>query len=150
MRVRDYIRWIVFLIVSLLFPEIALAGNLTPRDWAVDTITPIPTLRLNNITEQFGGSNVTNAGPNFGGLIFSAISTYSDAIGQVAFVILFAIPFIMMWIVNADMTLPAIVGIVFSAYVFVRIPSQYIFFAVGAFAISVVALLWSLYRKLGY
>ena len=147
MRIRDYIRWGIFFIVSLLFPEIALAGNLTPRDWAVDTITPIPTLRLNNITEQFGGSNVTNNGPNFGGLILSAISVYPDAIGQIAYVILFAIPFVMMWIVNADMTLPAIVGMFFSLYIFAKIGAGYIIFSVAAFAICVTALIWSFYKK---
>ena len=147
MTLRENIRWGVIGILWLVFPELVLAGNLTPRDWASATITPISTMRLKNITDQFGGSNVTNAGPNFGMLIFSAISVYSDAIGQVAFVIIFAIPFVMMWIVQSDMTMPAIIGMLFSLYVFMRLPAQYVIFATGCFVICIAALLFSLYKK---
>ena len=125
----------------------ALAANLTPRPWATGDITAIPTLRLMNITNSFGGNTTTTLGPNFGTMIFNSVAFYSDWMGMVVYVIFFAIPFLMMWIVQSDMTMPAIIGMMFSLYVFAKLPEQYILFAVGCFVICIAALLWSLYRR---
>lgn len=148
---NGYLRRAGLLVIGLLyaiFPWVALA--FPNRTWATTTITPIPTLRWQNISNTWGGNDTSNtAGPNFGMLIYNSIMVYADAMGQIVFVIFFAIPFLMMWIVQADMTMPAVVGMFFSLYVFTKLPEQYILFGVGCFAISVVALLWSLYKR-GY
>lgn len=138
--------WISIIgLVALVSP--ALAGNLTIRPWATGTITPIPTYRLANITELIGGNTSKVDGPNFGLLIMNSVAMYSDYVGMIVYVIFFAMPFIMMWIVQADMTMPAIIGMLFSLYVFARLPEQYILFAVGCFIICVAALVWSLYKR---
>jgi hypothetical protein len=134
-------------LLLVIFP--ALGAALPNRTWAVATITTIPTLRWSNISNTWGGSNVTDNGPNFGLLIQQSIFTYSDAMGQIVFVIFFAIPFIMMWIVQADMVMPAIIGMFFSLYIFAKLPEQYILFSGGCFVICVASLIWSLYRR-GY
>ena len=126
---------------------ISFVAALPARPWASDTIAPIDTLRLTNITSQFGGNSSTVAGPNFGMMIFNAVSLYSDYMGVSAYVVLFALPFLMMWIVQADMTMAALIGMLFSLYVFTRLPDQYILFSVGCFVISITALTWSLYRR---
>jgi len=132
-------------IAIMIWPVLATA--LPARQWATGTITTIPTYRWQNITNTFGGNNVTNDGPNFGMLLYNSVMTYSDAMGQIVYVIFFAIPFLMMWIVQSDMTMPAIIGMFFSLYVFVRLPEQYIIFGVGCFVIATTALVWSLYRR---
>jgi hypothetical protein len=132
-------------ILSLIWPVIGV--TLVPRDVATGTITTIPTYRWQNISNTFGGSNVTNAGPNLGMLLYNTVLTYSDAMGQIVYVIFFSIPFLMMWIVQSDMTMPAIIGMFFSLYVFVRLPEQYIVFGVGCFVVATAALAWSLYRR---
>jgi hypothetical protein len=124
-----------------------LGITLAPRDIATGTITTIPTYRWENITGTFGGSEATNEGPNFGMLLYNAVMTYSDSMGQIVYVIFFAIPFLMMWIVQSDMTMPAIIGMFFSLYVFIRLPEQYVVFGVGCFVIATAALTWSLYRR---
>ena len=99
------------------------------------------------ITDLWGGYNTTTESPNWGMLIYNAGMVYQDAIGQIAWVVLFSLPFLMMWIVQADMTLPSLVGMLFSLYVFLKLPAQYIMLSVGMFAISIAALVWSLYRR---
>ena len=121
--------------------------GLPVRPTTTTTIAALPTNRVANITDLWGGYNVTTRGPDFGLLLLSSLMTYQDAIGQIAWVIMFAIPFVMMWIVQADMAMPAIIGIIFSAYVFMKLPEQYIIFAVGAIIISITALIWSLYKR---
>ena len=124
-----------------------MAGTLPFRPNTTTTLTPVPTSRLQIITDLWGGYNTTTESPNWGMLIYNAGMVYQDAIGQIAWVILFALPFLMMWIVQADMTLPSLVGMLFSLYVFLKLPTQYIMLSVGMFAISIAALIWSLYRR---
>ena len=142
---RKYIATILAAISSCMTAVAALPA----RPWASDTIAPIDTLRLTNITAEFGGNSSTTAGPNFGMMIFNSVALYSNYMGVSAYVVLFAIPFLMMWIVQADMTMAAFIGMLFSLYVFTRLPEQYILFSVGCFVISITALIWSLYRR-GY
>ena len=141
------------LLLSVVISAVAFCSTivsaLPARPWAVETITTIPTQRLMNITAQFGGNASTTVGPNFGMLIWNAVAVYSDSMGMVAFVVMFAIPFLMMWIVQSDMTMPALLGMFFSLYLFARLPEQYIMFSVGCFVICITALLWSLYKR-GY
>ena len=125
----------------------ALAGVLPFRPTSTTTIAQIPNPRLTIVNNLWGGYTNTTDAPNWGLLVWNSLAVYQDAIGQIAWVILFAIPFIMMWIVQSDMTLAAIVGMLFSLYVFAKLPSQYIVFAVGAFCICLAALLWSLYKR---
>jgi hypothetical protein len=97
--------------------------------------TTVPTIaveRFNNITDSWGGYNATNSSvPNFGSMILSIVSVYPDAVGQLAWVILFALPFIMMWITNADMVPAGVIGIFFGVYIFAFIGSQYGYVAVA-------------------
>lgn len=138
--------WLEFVgLLIFIFPGLALA--LPNRTWATAPITTLPTLRWQNISNTWGGNNTTDAGPNFGMLLYNSALTYSDYVGQIVFVIFFAIPFLMMWIVQSDMTLPAIVGMLFSLYIFTKLPEQYILFSVGCFGIAVAALLYSLYKR---
>jgi hypothetical protein len=125
----------------------AIATALPVRPIATATITPINTARLNNITNAWGGNIPRVTGPDFGQLLIQAMSVYPDAMGQIAWVIIFAIPFVMMWIVQADMTMPAIVGMLFSLYIFLKISPSYGLFALGCFAICTASLLWSLYKR---
>lgn len=145
---KEILRRIYLGFLGILFSIWPVLGvTLAPRTVATGTITTIPTYRWQNISNTFGGSNVTNEGPNFGMLLYNSVMTYSDAMGQIVYVIFFAIPFLMMWIVHSDMTMPAIIGMFFSLYVFVKLPEQYIIFGVGCFVIATAALLWSLYRR---
>ena len=127
--------------------SLVLAATLPAREWANETITPIPTTRLNDILMNIGNTSVRTDGPNWGSLLFNLLAVYTDSAGIIAYVVLFAIPFIMMWIAQSDMTLPAIVGMMFSIYCFAMLPQQYILFSTGCFVICVAGLLWSLYRR---
>lgn len=124
-----------------------LAGTLPYRPNTTTTIANISNPRLPIVENLWGGYNNVTTSPNWGMLVYNSILVYQDAIGQIVWVIFFAIPFIMMWIVQADMTMAAIVGMMFSLYVFAKMPSEYVIFAVGAMCISIAALLWSLYKR---
>jgi hypothetical protein len=128
---------------------IFIAPTLPIRPNWTTTITQVPNPQLPVIDSLWGGWNTTESIPNFGMLIYQGISVYPNAVGQIALVILFAIPFVMMWIAGMDITLPAIMGLMFSLYIALKVPEQYMFFAWGAIVISLAALAFSLYKRLG-
>jgi hypothetical protein len=112
------------------------------------TIAPVPTTRFAQLIQNIGNASSTPVqDPNFGMMLWNLISVYPDALGQIAWVILFAIPFIMMFIAGSDMRLPAILGILASIYIFLKLPQSYIVFGVGCFMICLAALMYSLYRR---
>ncbi len=118
---------------------------------ATQNITSLNQLLWENLTTYIGG-NITSASPatfapNFGMVMYDMFSAYVIAVGQPVWVIFFALPFIAMWIVQANMTLPAIIGMLFSLLVFVKIGNTYAMFAVGCFIIALTALLYSLYNQ---
>jgi len=118
---------------------------------ANDTIANI-TLgnRFENITNQWGGSNVTwNKTPDWGRILWELVSVYPDFTGMIGWAILFSLPFVMMWLAHADMTAAAAVGIIFSLYVFFYIPYEWQSVAILCMVIAGAALIWSVWQKRG-
>jgi hypothetical protein len=104
-----------------------------------------------NITSYMGG-NVTNASvtsalPNFGMIIYNGVAYYISTIGQPVLLLLFSIPFITMWIIDGNLALVGVVGLLFSLYVFIFIGDAYALFCISAFAISIVAIIFGLLKR---
>jgi hypothetical protein len=123
-----------------------LAARITSN--ASNVIANISTDRFENFTEQWGGySNETVGAPNWGLIVQSVVQVYPDFLGQMAWLVLFLIPFMMMWVAFSDIIPVAIVGIFFGLYVFAYIGTQYQGLAVLFIGISVAGVLWGLWQK---
>jgi hypothetical protein len=99
-------------------------------------------VRFENITNQWGGYNATvnQSAPDWGRLLWELASIYPDFMGNIAWFLLFAIPFFMMWIAHADMVPAGLLGIFFALYAFMFIPdiwqmSSVFFIVLGATAV---------------
>jgi uncharacterized membrane protein len=92
---------------------------------------------------------MTNSSPNWGQMIFQTINVYPDFLGQIGWMVLFGMPFIMMWIAHADMTAAAIVGFILGVYVVGFLGTQYMGLGIAFMAIAVAAEAWSLLQKRG-
>lgn len=117
------------------------------RPTASVTIAKIPVDRIHNVTAQFGGYNNTTALPNMGQIVQNSVGVYPDSIGVAAYVILFSIPIIMAWFVSGDIAVTAILGIFIFSYAFLYIPSAYQVVCIGGIAVSIAALIYSLYKR---
>ena len=117
------------------------------REIATKNLTTPDLQRWYNMSEGgWGGWNNTTAPVDFGTIAMHTAGVYTDIFGNVALLIFFMIPFIMMWLLNMNTGLKvgAVVGILIGGYVLYTIPQQYAVFAVGAISISVAAALWSM------
>ncbi|MCK9570326.1 hypothetical protein M0R72_15375 [Candidatus Pacearchaeota archaeon] len=117
---------------------------------ASNTIANITPSRWQAFINSWGGySNQTTMPPDAGTVIWNIAMQYPDLVGPIAYVIIFAMPFMMMWITHADMVPAAIVGIFFGLYIVFYIGDN--FFAVGLLfiALALTVIVWSLAQKRG-
>jgi hypothetical protein len=113
-----------------------------------NVIPNISTIRFENITGAWGGWTDNQTGsPDWGLMLWNIVSVYPDAMGLVAFVILFSTPFIMMWLAHADMVPAAILGIFFGLYVFAFIPDNYSYIAIAMIMLAATVILLQVWQK---
>jgi hypothetical protein len=94
---------------------------------ASDFIQNISVNRYQNfINYQESSANITTGIPNWERIIFEVACNYLDYLGQLVWFVLFAWPFVLMWITCAAMTPAAITGIFDGLYVFAYEGSQII------------------------
>jgi hypothetical protein len=111
-------------------------------------ITNTSSLRFSNFTNTFGGNNPNFTSiPDIGTALWTIVNVYPDFLGQVAWFILFAIPFLMMWLSHADMVPAAAIALVLGIYIVGFVGDQY--FGVGM-ALCILAgssIVWSLWLR---
>jgi PKD repeat protein len=118
------------------------------RDMAVTPLATVPIERLNNITEAlFGGWNETNQTPQWEPIITNSVAVYTDFLGPVAFLLIFLIPFGMMWLAHGNMKLLSILGIIVGLFVNAYLPANYAAAAVICIVVAAATLVWSLFKQ---
>ena len=118
------------------------------RNMAVTPLATVPIERLNNITEAlFGGWNETNQTPNWEPVITNSVAVYTDFLGPVAFLLIFLIPFGMMWLAHGNMKLLSILGIIVGLFVNAYLPANYAAAAIICIVVAAATLVWSLFKQ---
>jgi hypothetical protein len=115
---------------------------------ASNVIQNITMGRLTNITTQWGGftSNQT-APPDWGRILWEIVSIYPDAVGPLAWFILFSLPFVMMWLSQADMVPAACVAFFFGMYALGFLDYQYFYYGLVLMVLAMATIVWSLWQK---
>ena len=109
------------------------------------TVVPVNTAGfrefMQNMAPDDGGA------PNIEGMITSAAKPYTDQIGAFFYVILFGIPYLILWLRQKNLIVPSIIGILFGAWMLVKVPAAYTMPAVAVLAFIVAGGLYGLYVK---
>jgi hypothetical protein len=118
-----------------------------PRVMADETIATIATPHYANVSAYFiNGTNETSAPPDYGMWFTNALQVYPDFLGPIAYLLIFFIPFGMIWMAHGDVRLLCILGLITGAFVLAFLPSTWVAAAVIVMVVSVVALIWRLMR----
>jgi len=152
MQIR--IGFFIIVLLALLMGGVH-AGNYT-RDNAslatpVTTLDEAPYTALVAAFQPAGNStNVTDTAdlvPDIPGALHLSLNVFQDTWGDTALVIIFAIPFLMAWIMSLNITLPSVMGIITGGFILWRLPEQYQLVAIGFIALSVIAIIYSLLKE---
>lgn len=138
----------------LIVPGVAAYNASIARVNTTTTLTMIPTARYEEWINIFGGDEPVTAEPvptpNWTGWITVSLGVYTDAfspVGWVAVLLLYAIPFVMLWLMQGNATLPLVLGTMAGVYIIPRLPAQYQPIAIGFIAISALAIFYSLFKE---
>lgn len=83
-----------------------------PRVMANDTIATIATPHFANVSVYFiNGTNETSAPPDYGMWFTNAIMTYPDFLGPIAYLLIFFIPFGMIFMAHGDVRLIGVLSV---------------------------------------
>jgi hypothetical protein len=137
-------------ILLMMFCASATAGNYS-RVMATGTITTIPTDAYNTILESMGGNTtpatVEESRTNLTMLLSGLLTVYTDPMGTVALVIIFSVPFVLMWLMQSDMVPAAIAGIITGAFMLAFLPSEYSMLASIFVVLAILAIVYSLLKE---
>jgi hypothetical protein len=137
-------------ILLMMFCASATAGNYS-RVMATGTITTIPTDAYNTILESMGGNTtpatVEDSRTNLTMLLSGLLTVYTDPMGTVALVIIFSVPFVLMWLMQSDMVPAAIAGIITGAFMLAFLPAEYSMLASIFVVLAILAIVYSLLKE---
>lgn len=149
------LRWFLLIIIAvMLVIPVSAAPTPTPdpnmsRILAIGTLETISLPRWTNVSDDLiGGTNQTNQTPDWVPAIIGTMKVYPDYLGPMALVLMFSIPFFMVWLSHGNMKLLGLLGLVMGPlFVFLFLPPAYAFFAVICIIISAGVLLWGLFKQ---
>jgi hypothetical protein len=141
---------IIIGLMLILLCSLASAGNYS-RVMATGAITTIPTDAYNTILESFGGNTtpatVEEARVNLTSLLSGLLDVYTDPMGPIALVLIFAIPFVLMWLMQSDMIPAGIAGLITGAFMLAFLPAEYSLLASIFLVLAILSIVYSLLKE---
>lgn len=123
----------------------------TAREMAVSTIATIPQSRYTNVTTLLfnGSANQTSPAtvPNWSSAIVNLVSIYPDFLGPIAYLLIFLIPFGMMWMAHGNMKLLGILGFITGVFVFAFLPANFTAAAILCMGVSLAGAIWGVFKQ---
>jgi hypothetical protein len=127
--------------------EVAYMIIAAPRVMAVDNISTIATPHYANVSAYFiNGTNETSAPPDYGMWFTNALQVYPDFLGPIAYLLIFFIPFGMIWMAHGDTRLISVLGLITGPFIILYLGGPWIAAAVIIMVLSAVALWWRITR----
>ena len=85
--------------------------------------------------------------PDWGTGLWQIVNVYPDYVGPIAWVILMAIPFFMMWITHADVVPAAILATFMGLYIIGFVGSQYMYAGIVIICLAIASVIWSVFLR---
>jgi len=118
-----------------------------PRVMADDTIATIATPHFANVSAYFiNGTNETSAPPDYGMWFTNALQVYPDFLGPIAYLLIFFIPFGMIFVSHGDIRLISILGLLTAPFIILYLGGVWVAAAFVVILLSILGLIWRLSR----
>lgn len=128
-----------------------LISKTSARIMASATFTPVSTQAFQDLYDSIGGNtspvNETAAEINWTQFLGATLEPYTLLMGSLALVIIFAIPFVLMWLMQQDMTPAAVAGIIIGGFMLAFLPPEYSLLAGIFVVLALLAVVYSLLKE---
>lgn len=126
------------------------AGNWT-RPMSTATITTLPTEAYDKIIDSFGGNRTidteANATVNWTKFLQGELSVWTLTMGDLALIIIIAMPFLGMFLMHQDMVPAAIAGMIIGCVLLIFVPPQFTLLAGVFVVLSIVVVVYRLLKE---
>lgn len=118
-----------------------------PRVMADETIATIATPHYANVSAYFiNGTNETITPPDYGMWFTNAIWIYADLLGPIAYLLIFFIPFGMIFISHGDIKLISALGLLTGPFIILYLAGPWVAAAFLVMFAAFIGLVWRLMR----
>ena len=140
----------LLLVALMVFVCITSAGNWT-RPTTTATITTLPTEAYGMIIESFGGNTTIdseeNATVNWTKFLRGELTVWTSIMGDLALIIIIAMPFLGMFLMHQDMVPAAIGGMIIGCVLLIFVPPQFTLLAGVFVVLSIVVVVYRLLKE---
>jgi len=142
--------WFVLIVAMLCMVAVVSAGNWT-RPMSTATITTLPTEAYGTIIDSFGGNRTidteANATVNWTKFLQGELSVWTLTMGDLALIIIIAMPFLGMFLMHQDMVPAAIAGMIIGCVLLIFVPPQFTLLAGVFVVLSIVVVVYRLLKE---
>jgi len=129
----------------------AVTGGNWTRPTTTATITTLPTEAYGLILESFGGNTTVdpeeNATVNWTKFLRGELSVWTATMGDLALIIIIAMPFLGMFLMHQDMVPAAIGGMIIGCVLLIFVPPQFTLLAGVFVVLSIVVVVYRLLKE---
>ena len=111
--------------------------------------TPIDRLDSSDLTNWMESltPNHDSQMPDIMGIFGNLLTPYTKAIGSWMYLILFAVPYLIIWIRQKNTIIPSILGVLFASWMLVQFPASAVLPAIGILILSISGGVYGIYVK---
>lgn len=111
-------------------------------------ISNISSDRASSFINTFGANNANfTSVPDWGTALWQIVNVYPDFVGPIAWFVLFAIPFMMMWMGHADLVPAGALGFFMGIYITGFVGGAYFGIGILLCMVSFASIVWSLWLR---
>lgn len=122
-------------------------GKGTLRPAAVSTIKPVDSSGIYNLINDSKPTSYENQMPNLSAMVTDVTKPMTSIIGEWFYLVLFAVPYIILFIRQKNILIPSILGVLFAAWLLVFLPGAAMKAAIGILILCVAGGIIGLYVK---
>ena len=117
-----------------------------PRPMQTETIDRLDETPMEQWMQTFTPNQNTQT-PDLMGVFSNLLNPYTNQFGNWVFLLLFAVPYLIIWIRQKNILIPSILGVLFGSWILVQFPSSAVLPAIGILVLSISGGIYGIYVK---
>ena len=117
------------------------------RPGATSTMMPVDAGGIYDLIDHTGPTSIENPMPDLGAMVKDLTAPVKSIIGEWFYLLIFAVPYLILFIRQRNILIPSILGVLFAAWLLVFLPGEAMRAAIGIIILAVSGGVYGLYVR---
>lgn len=135
------------LVLLLTTAAVALIPGATAMDPRPTTTQTFPVPDTSLVWDLVDNFTMQNGTPDVIGIVTASVSPYTSILGPYFWAILYCTVFVSLWIMQSNIAVPTVLGILFGAWMLAALPAAYVGPATIILALAIAGGLFYVYKQ---